>query len=192
MRLLFRSRLFCTTAALVLPMIMVPMAAWAMAQSVAEPNSWTVTPFLGGTMALTRRFGGNSLAIGVGVGYDMTSKHRFEGELGHLFDIPGDTDAVDWSVTNFSGNFLYHFDVKHVTPYATFGIGFEHSGLDGPGVDSLDIDSSTEVSFNFGGGVKYPLTPKLLLRGDLGRFEAIDLAPDYWRVYAGLTFRLGR
>ena len=95
-------------------------------------------------------------------------------------------------MTNFSGNFLYHFDVKHVTPYATFGIGFEHSGLDGTGVDSLDIDSSTEVSFNFGGGVKYPLTPKLLLRGLLRRFEAIDLAPDYWRVYAGLTFRLGR
>ena len=86
--------------------------------------------------------GGNSLAIGVGVGYDMTSNIGFEGELGHLFDIVGDDEAVDWSVTNFSGNFIYHFDVKHVTPYATFGIGFEHSG--------------------------------------------------YWRVYAGLTFRLGK
>ena len=70
----------------------------------------------------------------------MTSNIGFEGELGHLFDIAGDDEAVDWSVTNFSGNFIYHFDVKHVTPYATFGIGFEHSG--------------------------------------------------YWRVYAGLTFRL--
>lgn len=71
-----------------------------------------------------------------------TSNIGFEGELGHLFDIVGDDEAVDWSVTNFSGNFIYHFDVKHVTPYATFGIGFEHSG--------------------------------------------------YWRVYAGLTFRLGK
>ena len=164
----------------------------AAAQSVAEPNSWTVTPFLGGTLGLDAPIGGNSLAIGVGVGYDMTSNVGFEGEIGHLFDIAGDNDLVDWSVTSFSGNFIYHFDVRHVTPYATFGLGFEHSGLDGPGVDPLDIDSSNEIAFNFGGGVKYPLTSRLLLRGDLRRFEANDLAPDYWRLYAGLTFRLGR
>jgi opacity protein-like surface antigen len=187
-----RSRIFSTAVALLLPLVLAPMAGRATAQSVAEPNTWTVTPFLGGTMGVDAPVGGNSLAMGVGVGYDMTSNIGFEGELGHLFDIAGDNAAVDWSVTNLSGNFIYHFDVKRVTPYATFGIGFEHSGLDGSGVDALDIDSSTEVSFNFGGGVKYPLTPKLLLRGDLRRFEANDLAPDYWRVYAGLTFRLGR
>ena len=37
--------------------------------------------------------GGNSLAIGVGVGYDMTSNIGFEGELGHLFDIVGDDEV---------------------------------------------------------------------------------------------------
>jgi opacity protein-like surface antigen len=192
MRLPFRSRVFCTVMAVTLPISILGTAGRASAQSVAEPNSWTVSPFLGGTMGLDAPGGGNSLAIGVGVGYDMTSNVGFEGELGHLFDIMGDNDAVDWSVTNFSGNFVYHFDVKRVTPYATFGIGFEHSGLDGDGVSALGLTSSTEVSFNFGGGVKYPLTPKLLLRGDLRRFEANDLAPDYWRAYAGLTFRLGR
>jgi OOP family OmpA-OmpF porin len=164
----------------------------AAAQSVAEPNSWTVSPFLGGTGGLDLRGAGNSLAIGVGVGYDMTSNIGFEGELGHLFDVAGDNANVDWAVTTVSGNFIYHFDAMHVTPYATFGIGFERSALDGPGVDSLDIDSSTEVAVNFGGGVKYPLTKKLLLRGDLRRFESNDLAPDYWRIYAGLTFQLGK
>jgi opacity protein-like surface antigen len=189
MRLPVGSRTCCTALILALPLLAATPAA---AQSVAEPNTWTVTPFLGGTMGLDAPIGGNSMAIGVGFGYDMTSNVGFEGEIGHLFDIAGDNDLVDWSVTSFSGNFLYHFDVERVTPYATFGLGFEHSGLDGEGLDPFDIDSSTEIAFNFGGGVKYPLNPRLLLRGDLRRFEANDLAPDYWRVYAGLTFRLGR
>jgi hypothetical protein len=96
--------------ALVLPIVLAPMVGRATAQSVAEPNSRTVTPFLGGTLDVDAPVGGNSLAIGVGVGYDMTSNIGFEGELGHLFDIVGDNEAVDWSVTNFSGNFIYHFD----------------------------------------------------------------------------------
>jgi len=40
--------------------------------------------------------------------------------------------------------------------------------------------------------VKFALTPKLLLRGDLRVFQSNDVAPDYWRLYAGLTFRFGR
>jgi opacity protein-like surface antigen len=186
MRLPVGPRILCTIIALAFPFLTANPAA---AQSVAEPNSWTISPFLGGSMGLDAPGAGNSMAIGVGVGYDLTSNVGFEGELGHLFDIAGDSDLVDWSVSNVSGNFIYHFDVKRVTPYATFGIGFEHSGLDG---DGLGLASSTEVSFNFGGGAKYPLTPNLLLRGDLRRFEANDLAPDFWRAYAGLTFRLKR
>lgn len=189
MRRAFRSGIFFTLLVFALPLLTARQAA---AQSVAEPNTWTVTPFLGGTIGLDAPAGGNSLAIGVGVGYDMTSNVGFEGEIGHLFDIAGDNPSVDWSVTNFSGNFLYHFDVKRVTPYATFGIGLEHSGIGGDNPDPLDLGSSSEVSFNFGGGVKYPLTRSLLLRGDLRRFEANDLAPDYWRAYAGLTFQLRR
>jgi hypothetical protein len=42
------------------------------------------------------------------------------------------------------------------------------------------------------GGVKYPLSESLLVRGDLRRFESNDLAPDYWRLYGGITFILGR
>lgn len=197
MRLMFRPRVLCAIATLALS---VAVAGDARAQSLAEPKTWTVTGFLGGSLhtdtpsvdGIDKNLVGNSMAIGGAVGYDLTSNVGFEGEYGYLFDLAGDTDLVDWSVTNVNGNFLYHFDVKHVTPYATFGIGFEHSKLDTPRDTPNDIDNSTEVAFNFGGGVKYQLTPKLLLRGDLRRFESNDVAPDYWRLYAGLTFRLGR
>jgi opacity protein-like surface antigen len=147
-------------------------------------------------MGLDQSGAGNSLALGIGIGYDLTSNIGFEGELSHLFDITGDDENIDWSVTNFSGNFLYHFDVRHnVTPYATFGLGFEHSGVDiksNPAATSPAIPSSTEIAFNFGGGVKYPIAEKLLVRADLRRFESNDLAPDYWRVYGGLTWTLGK
>jgi opacity protein-like surface antigen len=170
------------------------VACPALAQSVAQPKTWTVTPFLGSSMGVGNPADDDSLAIGVAVGYDLTSNLGFEGELGYLFDVAGDTDIVDWSITNVSGNAIYHFDVPRVTPYATFGIGFEHSSIDVKDPDPfiLVIPSSTEVSFNFGGGVKYPVTPRLLLRGDLRRFQANDLAPDFWRLYGGVTFRIGR
>ena len=169
------------------------LALPAAAQSVAQPRTWTVSPFLGTSVGITDDNGAsNSLAIGVGVGYDLTSHVGFEGEVGYLFDVAGDSDVLDWSITNISGNFLYHFDAPRVTPYATFGIGFERSSLDSDDPLALVIPSSTEIAFNFGGGVKYPITPTLLVRGDLRRFQANDLAPDYWRLYGAITFRLGR
>lgn len=169
-------------------------AAPARAQSVAEPRTWTVTPFLGASAGLDEAGAGNSLAIGAGVGYDLTANIGFEADFSHLFDVRGNDEAVDWSVTNISANFLYHFDVRHVTPYATFGLGFERSnvGIEIPDPVALFPPSSTEIAFNFGGGVKYPLTDTLLLRGDVRRFEANDRAPDFWRLYAGVTFTLRR
>ncbi len=160
----------------------------AAAQSVAQPRTWTVTPFIDvavGTNAPT-----GSGGIGAAVGYDLTSNLGFEGELGHLFDVSGEADNVDWSVTSFSGNVLYHFDVLRVTPYATAGLGFARSSISGDHAEpaALVQPSSTEVTVNFGGGVKYPISDRLLARADLRRFQSNDLAPDYWRIYGGLTF----
>lgn len=173
------------------------------AQSLAEPRSWTVTPFLSTSLgagvpgpdeALDRLLN-ESVGLGVAVGYDLTHNLGFEGEISHLFDIAGDTDNIDWSVSNFSANALYHFDVKRVTPYATFGIGFERSRYDLKATDPLELEtdpSSTEVAINFGGGVKYRINARWIARGDLRRFQANDIAPDYWRLYGGLTLVVGR
>lgn len=192
MRLVHRNGIFFTVLAAAVSLGAVRPAA---AQSIAQPGTWTVSPFLGTTMGISDDHGaGNSMVLGVGVGYDLTSNLGFEGEIGHLFDVAGDNENIDWSVTNVSGNFLYHFDVRDVTPYATFGIGFERSSVDVKTPDPLELEvpSSTEISFNFGGGVKYPLTDSLLVRGDLRRFQSNDLAPDYWRLYGGITFILGK
>lgn len=164
----------------------------AAGQSVAEPGAVTATPFL--NVSFGTNAPGGSLGIGAGIGYDLTSNLGVEGEFGHLFDVAGDDDALDWSVTTVTVNAVYHFDVRHVTPYATAGLGLERSSVDikVPDPLALVVPSSTEVVWNFGGGAKYRVRDRMLARADLRRFQANDAAPDFWRLYGGLTVTLSR
>lgn len=184
-------RSFITCAAVAAVTIVAPAAARA--QSVAEPNTVTVTPFLSVSFGTSNELG-SSLGIGAAVGYDLTKNLGFEFEVGRVFDVAGDDDNLDWSLTNIHANVIYHFDVPRVTPYAAFGLGWERSSLDFdvPDPAALTIASSTEVAWNLGGGVKVPFGERFLARGDLRRFQVNDLAPDHWRLYGGLTFWIKR
>ncbi len=168
-----------------------PLAAAA--QSAVEPNTITLTPFLSGAFDTSDGLG-KSLGVGVAIGYDLTTRLGLEGELGHVFDVVGDDAKVDLSLTSVSGNIVYNFHAPRVTPYATFGVGIEHAGISvkTPDPAANYIPSSTEVGWNFGGGVKYPLTELFVVRGDVRRFQSKDLAPDYWRVYGGLSWWIKR
>ena len=168
-------------------------AAPAAAQSLPEPGTWTVTPFLHSSLGIGEPAPENSIGLGVAVSYDFTTNLAFEGDIGHLFDVAGDDANVDWSVTTFSANAVYHFDTQHVTPYATFGLGLERSGFEVKNPDALALYqdvSATEFAINFGGGVKYAINSRWQARADLRRFQANDIAPDYWRLYGGLTWKV--
>ena len=93
-----------------------------------------------------------------------------------------------------SEHVIYHFDVPRVTPYGVFGLGWERSNIDvdDPTVLIIVPDSSTEIAWNIGGGVKVPLNDRILARADLRRFQVNDIAPDHWRLYGGLTFWIKR
>ncbi len=174
--------------------VLVSSVHGAAAQSVARAGTWTATPFIGVSFGTSGNLD-NSLGLGAAAGYDLTSNLGFEGEIGHVFDVAGKDANLDWSITNISGNVLYHFDVRGpATPYATFGLGWEHSGLDvkNPNPAALYLASSTEVAYNFGGGVKYQIGDRMLARGDLRRFNANDVAPDHWRLYGGLTYEIAK
>lgn len=178
---------------LLVPAMLLVSPTTSGAQSVAEPKTWTLTPFLSASFGTSNDLSG-SLGLGAAIGYDLTSHLGFEAELGYVFDVLGDDANADWSLTNFSANAVYHFDVRRVTPYATFGLGVERSNLsaDDPNPLALLIPDSTEIAYNFGGGAKYPLSDRFLVRADLRRFQANDLAPDHWRFYGGLTWWIKR
>jgi opacity protein-like surface antigen len=162
--------------------------------SAVEPNTITVTPFLSASFG-TSDGADNSIGLGGAVGYDWTRRLGFEFEIGRVFDVAGDTPDLDWALTNFSGNVVYHFETPRVTPYATAGLGWENSDLDlddDANILDLDTPSSTEIAWNFGGGVKYPINERIVARADLRRFQVNDVAPDHWRFYGGLTFWIKR
>jgi opacity protein-like surface antigen len=163
---------------------------------VAEPNTMTATPFLSVSFGTSE---GRTSSIGIGgaIGYDLTSNLGFEVEVGHVFDVANDSDNLDWSLTNIGGSVLYHFNVQRFTPYAAFGLGWERSNPDFESIDPaantvLTVGPSTEIAWNFGGGVKYPVGDRFLARADLRRFQVNDFAPDHWRLYGGLTFWIKR
>lgn len=164
------------------------------AQTVTEGGTLTASPFIGVSFGMGTNLD-NSFGLGIGLGYDLTSNIGFEGEFSQALDVAGKDDNVDWSLTNISGNVLYHFNLQGpATPYATFGLGWEHSGIDvkNPDPTALYLASSTEFAYNFGGGVKYRVSDRFLARGDLRRFHANDFAPDHWRLYGGLTYEIAK
>lgn len=157
------------------------------AAAPADTGVWTVTPFLSFTL------GGDtdstSLGVGGAVGYSFSWNFSLEGEVGYVFDMAGDDDEADWSLVGGSANLLYNVPLENgLTPYAAFGVGFGRASLKIGDADA----GSTEVGFNFGGGVKAPLNDNMSVRGDIRYFKYNDAVPDAWRIYGGLMWTLGR
>ena len=173
--------------------MVIGLALPAEAQSLAEPRTFTATPFASINFGMSQDLG-SSLGLGVAVGYDMTPNLGFEFELGRVFDVAGNDDNLDYKLTTISGNVIYHFDVRRLTPYATVGLGWERANPDFETPDPLALTPgpSTEIAWNFGGGVKVPINSRFVARADLRRFQVNDLAPDHWRLYGGLTFWIKR
>ena len=165
--------------------------ARAQTAAPAEPGVWSITPFLSFT------FGGDadssSLGLGGAVGYDFTDRISVEGEAAYVFDLAGDDKFIDWSVMSFGANVLYHFPTEYVAlPYATAGVGFARTSLRIVQDDAISDEDATEVGFNLGGGVKYPLTDTLSARADARYFHYSDAAPNGFRLYGGLIWKLRR
>ena len=112
------------------------------------PQTLDITPFFG--VAFGDGTDGATTAIGVGVGYHWTEQIAFEGELGIVPDIQGNSSAIDVGLLTLSANGLYHFDTgTDYVPYATFGLGVGRASFDFPNDPD---DSHTELAFNLGGG----------------------------------------
>lgn len=73
-------------------------ASAAQAQSVAEPNTVTATPFVSVSFGTPHNLG-SSLGIGGAIGYDWTSNLGVELELGRVFDVAGADEALDYKLT---------------------------------------------------------------------------------------------
>jgi opacity protein-like surface antigen len=159
----------------------------AHAQPPLQRDTWLLTGALG--LALDADADPSMTLYGAAA-FPFTSNFAIEGELGHVFDtVPGDAD-LDASLTTVHATALYFFDTEFVlTPYVAAGIGL--------GKYSFDLrtppisDSATEVGFNLGGGVTYPIGRAAYFRGDFRYFKHIDDVPSIWRFSGGVSVRIG-
>ena len=157
----------------------------AHAQPPLQRDTWLLSGALG--LALDAD-ASPSLTIHGAAAYPLTSDLAIEGELGHVFDLaPGNVD-VDSSLTTFHGTVLYFINTSYVlTPYLAAGIG--------AGKYSIEVPpgkfKTTEVGFNLGAGVTYPVRKNTYFRGDFRYMKHIDDVPSVWRFTGVLAVRVG-
>jgi opacity protein-like surface antigen len=155
------------------------------AQPPLQRDTWLLSGALG--LALDAD-ASPSLTLSGAAAFPLTSEVAIEGELGHVVDnAPGDVN-IDSSLTTVHATVLYFLNTSYVlTPYLAAGLGV--------GKYSVDVGSSnfsqTEVGFNLGAGVTYPLKRSTYFRGDFRYFKHIDDVPSVWRFTGGVTVRIG-
>ena len=170
--------------------VLMCLAAWpglASAQSPLATDTWILSPSIG--LALNPDADA-SLSAAVAAAYPVTPIIAVEGELGHLFDMASDDANVDSSLTTVHGSLLYFLETgSAILPYLAAGLGVGRFSVE---VDQPPFsDGTTEIGFNLGGGVTYPMADNVWLRGDFRYFKHIDEVPSAWRFSAAVTLQLG-
>lgn len=182
------SRLFPHAVLLFMSVVLLAAPSAATAQSEPfEPARAAVTPAVGLAFDPDADV---SLSIAGAVAYPVAPAFVVEGELGHLFDMaPGDA-GVDSSLTTVHASLLYVVQSEYLArPYLAGGLGigrFSHE-LEVPQASIR----STEIGFNLGAGVMYPVAGDIWIRGDFRFFKHIDDVPSAWRFMGGIVLPLG-
>ncbi len=174
-----------TPVVILATVLLASMPAAVSAQPPLQRDTW----LLSGALGLAVDGDGNSsLTLSGAAAFPLTSQIAVEGELGHVFDISPDTVNVDTRLTTVHGSVLYFFNTPYVlTPYAAAGLGVGKYSIDAPPIDF----GTTELGFNFGGGVTYPIGGSTFVRGDVRIFKHIDDVPTIWRFTGGVSVRIG-
>jgi opacity protein-like surface antigen len=160
----------------------------AHAQPPLQRDTWLLSGALG--LALDADADPSLTVLGAAT-FPLTSVLAVEGELGHVFDISPANVEVDSSVTTVHGSVLYFFNTSYVlTPYVAAGLGVGKYSIDLNTIPETSF-SATEIGFNLGAGVTYPLTGSTYFRGDFRYFKHIDDVPSLWRFAAGVSVRIG-
>jgi hypothetical protein len=84
--------------------------------------------------------------------------------------------------------------IKGVTPYVAAGVGLApyHGSLFVPTGEFIPLDQTT-VTINSGGGIHVPLTDNWGIRTDARWINGLARdAGHHWRLYQGVTYRVGR
>lgn len=143
----------------------------------------------------------DEFVAGLRYAYHFTPAFALEGSFGFnpnkVTGVAG--GKVDIDVYTADINALWNFhNGSRLAPYLTAGVGYAFADLARPlvgtvGGNQVSIDDDQGVTLNAGGGIKYALTDRLLVRLD-ARYRFIDklVKPNEEQLHGGeVTLGLG-
>jgi OOP family OmpA-OmpF porin len=164
------------------------------AEAQVLPQSIHLSPMVTGYMFDDRQNIDEDLLGGLALGYNFTERIGVElmanasiWDLDYNYRDPGTClcEKEDVAVQLFHGDLLYHFQPeKQLVPYLAAGAG-------GIWFDYETFDDEDSVLLNYGGGVKYFLTERTMLRGDIRHIHSLEESDNNMAVSLGLTFQFG-
>lgn len=127
----------------------------------------------------------DDFVAGLRYAYNFTPNFALEGSFGYnpnkVTRLVG--NDVDIDVYTADINAVWNFETgTRLTPYVTAGVGYAFADLDKPlagtvGTRPVSINDDEGVTLNAGGGLKYNLTDRFLVRLD-ARYRFIDKLVD--------------
>ena len=148
------------------------------------PGMFSLSPLIGGYFFEGNQNLKENLVYGIGLGYHFTRNWAAEG-LFNFVDSENDPGGGDVNVFLYRLEGLYHFFPNNkLVPYLAAGIGA--ITMD-PNVGPNDTDFLAD----YGAGLKYFITDKVALRGDIRHVIPFDRVQNNLMVTAGLTFLFG-
>ncbi|MBC8413405.1 OmpA family protein [bacterium] len=146
-----------------------------------------LTPHVGGYIFDGAQSINSDPMYGVGLEFDMSEKLAIEGVIDYVdTDMQGTGSDVDALIFKF--DYLYHFNLgEGVIPYASAGLGLMNIE------DNPRSDVHMFSIVNYGGGIKFKVSDRMFLRGDVRHMVAMASADTYHNLAfsVGLAVRLG-
>jgi len=149
-----------------------------------RPGAVTLSPLVGGYAFDGDQNLEDRAVYGLGVGYNLT-KHLGAELMGNYIDSRSDQGRGNNQISSLRADALYHFrPEKRLVPYISAGVGGIH-------FDPDYRSGSTDPLVDLGAGIKYFLSPRVALRGDLRNLYSFGGTETNWSAAGGLTLLLG-
>ena len=141
-----------------------------------SPGTYEISPILGAFVFEDRTYN-NSLIIGVKSLINITKKYALEGEIGFSpskfnYGILGGSliKEENLKIYNYCCNFIYKYPLSQsVYSYGTFGMG-------GMSFIPETSNSSSDIYFNFGGGLRFSFGENMAFRLDIRQYApSVDM-----------------
>jgi len=157
----------------------------APARAEIRPGSYSVSPFLGGYLFERNQDLKHRPVFGLRFGYNFTRKWAVEALLDYVPTRYTVTES-NTDVLNYRVEGLYYFQSdRKMVPYLAVGAG-------GMSIDSRDnVVDKTRAVVDYGAGVKYSLTDRIALRGDVRHILAFGSAYNNLEYTVGVEFSFG-